>query len=66
MLIPLVPPRVKEGHQRARVRIKAGDIWTLEQVAAAAAESQIIYYCLSTVLPRDDVVEKGVPWIAES
>lgn len=58
MPAPLLPARVKQRRQRARVRVDAGDVRPLGTIAKEAAERQVILGRAAAVLLGKDVIDR--------
>jgi hypothetical protein len=54
---PVVKARVKQRHDLSALRINAGQVGSLVEIAPMAGESQILGTVAPTVLLRDDVFD---------
>src|SRR5438045_3732361 len=63
MFLPSLGARIEQGHDHASVRINAGQIRALVQIAAATSPREVSEFITSTVLPRENMLY--VKWSGE-
>jgi hypothetical protein len=57
VLIPPIPPRMKQPDERAAFRIKSTQVWTLVRIAVVAGESEVFAVVPSAMLSSNDVLD---------
>ena len=63
MIGPLTVSRMKQGHQRIAIRIAAGQVGSLEQIAMVEGEREISDFTGAAMLFGDDVFHMiGMEW----
>jgi hypothetical protein len=63
MFLPLVVPGMKEANDFSAIRIKAGQIRSLETVAVDTSEREILWFTFAPVLACNDVIYLERRWV---
>jgi hypothetical protein len=57
MLAPTIASWIEQSRQTSSFRIETRNVWAFELIASTAAKRKIIQFCLTTVLPSNDVIQ---------
>jgi hypothetical protein len=57
MLVPAMPPRMKQLRDPIRFRIDARQVWTFVQITVDAGEGEIVEFVAAAVKSRNDVLD---------
>ena len=57
VLLPVVPARVKQPHERTTLRVKRAQVWPLMCIAMVAGQGKILGVVASAMLASNDVLD---------
>lgn len=57
MVAPIILPRMKNAHQFPGLRVSAGEVGSLVEIAVRASQREVVECAFAAMLSRDDVLD---------